>query len=59
MRRIKLALATAILLGASLLSSSPGEAALTCPEGCEICETGVPGRYFCCRWGSSGVERCS
>ena len=51
---IKLALAT-LILGASLLVPTPGEADTYCPEGCFKCH---PNTEQCCKYVSGRLLKC-
>jgi hypothetical protein len=54
---IKLAFATLILVGASLLAPAPGKAATTyCPEGCFPCH---PNTQQCCTYVGGRFLKCA
>jgi hypothetical protein len=55
MTYLKLALATLILLGASLLAPLPGEAGTYCPSGCFPCH---PSTEQCCTYVGGRLLKC-
>jgi hypothetical protein len=58
MPRLKLALAI-LILGASLLVPTPGEANPYCPDGCFSCYAGPDESVPCCKYVGGRLLRCA